>query len=252
MSLSFFQQLLQTVPETGIPVLRVVMGPFWTLVETPAGIGLAATQLATGPTHGQHGQQMPGAGHLAAFTARELAENVLEAPSPARSIGLAALNALLPPPTGQISNQNASDWLKTHAKTAKIGMVGWFPFIPDLQQAGFAIEIFENDPKTGFSITADRNKRLQTCDILCVTATTLLNDTIDDLLAAANPDAKKILVGPSTPLSPALLDTGWAALCGARVEQADPVIRVIQEGGCFRQIRREAPPSALRLLTLSR
>ena len=33
----FLENLLSRIPETGVPVHRVVMGPFWTLVETAAG-----------------------------------------------------------------------------------------------------------------------------------------------------------------------------------------------------------------------
>ena len=250
--MGFLERLLERIPEEGVPVRRVVMGPFWTLVEAESGIGLAAPQLADAPTHGQHGQQMPGAGHLTALTARELAENVLEPPSPARSIGLAALNALLPPPAGDVSDRNASEWLRGCGKDHRIGIVGWFPFIPELREEGFDLDVFEKASATGFAITRGRARRLKSCDILCVTAATLANGTLDGILDAARPDARKILVGPSAPLCRDVLDMGWDAVCGARVEQAEPVIRIIQEGGCFRQIRHSTPPSAVRLLTLQR
>ena len=250
--MTFLETLLSQIPETGIPVRRIVMGPFWTLVETPVGTGLASTQFADAPTHGRHSQNMPGAGHLTSLTARTLAENVLEPPSPARSIGLASLNALLPPPEGKCSDQNASEWIQFRGKGKRIGIVGWFPFIPALQSSGFELDIFEKDPSTGFAVTPSRALRLQSCDLLCITAATLANGTLDAILDAVRPDARKILVGPSAPLCRNLLDMGWDAVCGARIEQADPVIRIIQEGGCFRQIRHDSPPSAVRLLTLQR
>jgi hypothetical protein len=250
--MTFLETLLSQVPENGVPVRRVVMGPFWTLVETDIGIGLAATRLADAPTHGQHGQQMPGAGHLTALSARELAENVMEPPSPARSIGLAALNAILPSPGGDCTDQNASELLRAFGKGKRIGIVGWFPFIPALQADGFDLDVFEKDPATGFAVTPARASRLGACDLLCITAATLVNGTLDAILEAVRPDAGKILVGPSAPLCRDLLDLGWDAVCGARVEQADPVLRIIQEGGCFRQIRHAAPPGAVRLLTLHR
>lgn len=250
--MGFFGRLLERIPEDGIPVRRVVMGPFWTLVEAGSGIGLAATRLADAPTHGQHGQLMPGAGHLTALTARELAENVLEPPSPARSIGLAALNAILPPPHGKVSERNASEWLRNVGRNRRIGIVGWFPFIPELREAGFDLDVFEKDPVSGFAMTTDRARRIEACGVLCVTAATLANGTLDAILDAASPDARKILVGPSSPLCREVLEMGWDAVCGTRVEQADPVIRIIQEGGCFRQIRHAAPPGAVRLLTLER
>lgn len=251
--MTFLETLLSRIPEDGVPVRRVVMGPFWTLVETAAGIGLAATQLGDGPTHGRHSQHMPGAGHLTALTARTLAENVLESPSPARSVGLAALNALLPPPLEDdvLGDANASEWLRANARGRRIGIVGWFPFIDTLCAEGHDIEVFEKDPATGYAVTDARARRLASCDLLCITAATLLNDTLDSILAAA-PDAAKILVGPSSPLCTATLDLGFEAVCGARVMESAPLIPYIQQGACFHQLRHSAPPFALRLLTLSR
>lgn len=251
--MTFLESLLAQIPETGIPVRRVIMGPFWTLVETAAGTGLAGTQFADGPTHGRHAQQMPGAGHLTSLTARTLAENVLEPPSPARSVGLAALNALLPrPPRGPaLTTANASDWLRGHARGLRIGIVGWFPFIDALAADGYALDLFEKDPSTGYAVTPSRARRLAACDILCITAATLLNGTLDSILAAA-PSSRKILVGPSAPLTPAALGLGFDAICGCQIRRPAPLVPLIQQGACFRQIRRSAPPAALRLLTLSR
>lgn len=252
--MSFLESLLSLVPEEGIPVRNVVMGPFWTLVETAAGTGLASTQFAEGPTHGRHSQHMPGAGHLTALTARTLAENTREPPSPARSVGLAALNALLPPPgpDSNLSEANASEWLRARGRGKRIAVVGWFPFIDSLLADGYNLDIFEKDPATGYALTPDRVRRLATCDLLCITAATLLNDTLDPILAAVPHGAQKILVGPSSPLTQATLSIGFDAVCGAEVSDSAPLIPLIQQGACFRQLRHQTPPNALRLLTLSR
>lgn len=230
------------------------MGPFWTLVETAAGTGLAATQLGDGPTHGRHSQQMPGAGHLTALSARTLAENVLEGPSPARSVGLAALNALLPPAGDGcvLGDANASEWLRANARGRRVGIVGWFPFVDALRAEGLDIEVFEKDPADGYAMTRGRARRLKGCGVLCITAATLANDTLDGILGAAAPGVEKILVGPGAPLCAASLDFGFSAVCGARVEDAAALVPVIQEGGCFRQMRQAAPEGALRLVTLER
>ena len=94
---------------------------------------------------------------------------------------------------------------------------------------------------------AERAARLAACDGLCVTASALVNRTLGGLLAAARPDAWKLLVGPSAPLCREALDLGFAAVCGARVADVSAVVRVIQEGGCFQQIRRTG---GVRLLNL--
>lgn len=251
--MTFLDSLLSQIPETGIPVRRVVMGPFWTLVETPVGTGLASTQFADAPTHGRHSQNMPGAGHLTSLTARTLAENVLEPPSPARSVGLAALNALLPRPSRgpALAPSNASDWLRSHAQGLRIGIVGWFPFIDSLRTDGYRLDIFEKSSSTGFTLTPSRARRLAACDILCITAATLLNDTLDPILSAS-PSSRKILVGPSSPLTPSALSLGFDAICGCQVRRPAPLLPLIQQGACFRQLRHDTPPGTLRLLTLAR
>ena len=245
--MDFLAQLLDRLPRTGTPVTGAWIGPYWTAVQTGLGTGLAATQREAGPTHGEHAQRLPGAGRLLQMSARELAEGVLAELPLARSVGLAALNALLPEPAGRISERNAGDLAAERGAGRTVGVVGWFPFIPQLRQAAARVEIFEQDPAGGFALTPERTERLARCDGLCITASALLNGTLDGLLQAARPGAWKLLVGPSAPLCRAVLDLGFDAVCGARVRDPGPVVRVLQEGGCFQQIRQTG---AVRLLTL--
>jgi uncharacterized protein (DUF4213/DUF364 family) len=45
-----------------------------------------------------------------------------------------------------------------------------------------------------------------------------------------------MLLGPSTPLSPLLFKHRIDVLSGAIVEAVDPVLRVVMQGGNFRQV----------------
>ena len=245
--MDFLEQLWNRLPRTGAAVRQVWIGPYWTAVQTDLGTGLATTLLDAGPTHGEHAQHMAGAGHLSSLSGHELAENVLSDFPLERSVGLAALNALLPEPTGHLTERNAGELAVEHGAGKTVGVVGWFPFIPQLKQVAAGLEVFERDPETGFAMTAARAARLARCDVLCITALTLLNRTLDGILQAARPGAWKMLVGPSSPLCREALAFGFDAICGARVVDAPPVVRVIQEGGCFQQIRKTG---AVRLLNL--
>lgn len=240
-------QLLDRLPPDAAPVRDVWIGPYWTLVRTDRGAGLAATLLDAGPTHGAHAQHLADAGNLAGRDARELARGVSAGFPLARSVGLAALNALLPEPEGRLSDLNAGELAAEKGKGQTVGVVGWFPFIPRLRQAAAAVEVFEKDAETGFALTAERAARLARCDGLCLTASALLNGTLEGVMQAARPGAWKLLVGPSAPLCREMLALGFDAVCGARVENAESVARVIREGGCFQQIRRAG---GVRLLTL--
>lgn len=245
--MGFLEQLWNRLPRPGAPVRGVWIGPYWTAVQTEAGAGLATTLLEPGPTHGEHAQRLPGAGHLAQMSAHELAEGALSEFPLARSVGLAALNALLPEPAGTITERNAGDLVAEHGLGKILGVVGWFPFLPQLRQIAARVEVFEKGPETGFAMTEERAARLARCEVLCITAAALLNGSLDGLLQVARPEAWKALIGPSAPLCREALALGFDAICGARVLDAAPVVRVIQEGGCFQQIRQTG---AVRLLTL--
>lgn len=241
------ERLLERLAPDGASALGVWIGPYWTAVRTERGTGLATTVLEAGPTHGEHAQRMPGAGGLVGRAAAELARGVgLDHPL-ARSVGLAAINALLPEPTGRLTERNAGELAAERGAGKVVGVVGWFPFVPELRRAAARVEVFEKDEATGHELTPERRERLAECDVLCATASALANRTLGGLLAAARPDAWKMLAGPSAPLCAETLELGFGAVCGARVVDHEPVVRVIQEGGCFQQIRKTG---AVRLLCL--
>ena len=50
------------------------------------------------------------------------------------------------------------------------------------------------------------------------------------------PAAFKMLVGPTTPLSPILFDHGIHVLAGAVVTDLEPVLAAVSQGASFRQI----------------
>ena len=245
--MDFLQQLVARLPAEPVPVRGVWIGPYWTAVQTARGTGLATTTLADGPTHGPHARHMAAAGTLVRRCAPVLRAGVASSFALARSLGLAALNALLPEPIGKISERNAGELACAMGAGQVVGVVGWFPFIPQLKKHAAAVEIFEKDPQTGYTLTTERAERLARCDGLCVTASALVNQTLGGILAAVQPGAWKILVGPSAPLCAESLELGFTAICGARVTDTDAVVRVIQEGGCFQQIRQTG---GVRLLTL--
>jgi uncharacterized protein len=247
--MGFLEELLARCAASEERVRGVWIGPYWTVAQTEGGIGLASTQLAEGPTHGEHAQSLAGAGALAGRLAAELARGVSSGFALDRSVGLAVLNALVRPAAGALDGRNAGELLAERGAGKTVGVVGWFPFIPGLRQVAAAVETFEKDSRTGYDLTPSRAKALARCDVLCVTASTLVNGTLDALLQAANPRAWKALVGPSAPLCEEALALGFDAVCGARVLELGPIVRVVQEGGCFRQIRRTG---AVELATLLR
>jgi len=69
-------------------------------------------------------------------------------------------------------------------------------------------------------------------DVLLMTGSTIVNDTMDDLLALARPDARVVLVGPSVPLMPDILAAkGVDVLATIRISDPDRFLDVLAEGG---------------------
>jgi uncharacterized protein (DUF4213/DUF364 family) len=60
------------------------------------------------------------------------------------------------------------------------------------------------------------------------------------------PETLVVVLGPSTPLSPALFDYGVDVISGTRVVDAGLALRCLSEGATFRQIK------GVRLLTMER
>ena len=86
--------------------------------------------------------------------------------------------------------------------------------------------------------------------LLLITAATIVNHTIDDLLANAHSCREVAIIGPSTPM---LLDVFSAAnvrlLCGVVVQKPKEVLRVVSEGGGMQQFKPYVRKVSLRKAT---
>lgn len=69
-------------------------------------------------------------------------------------------------------------------------------------------------------------------DVLVITGTTLVNDTLGELVALARPSARIVVVGPTVTMIPdAFFERGCHILGGVRVTQPDAFLDIIAEGG---------------------
>jgi hypothetical protein len=224
------------------PVRSVLVGAHWTAVCS-RGCGLASTLLDDRP-HGEAQVRM--AGNLTGMSALQISElarseGLLEA-----SIGVAALNSLLEVDPAAGAAINAVDVLIERGAGKKIALVGHFPFIPSLRGAAGELWVLEQHPGTGEHPAEAASDLIPQADVVAITGTTLINHTLEGLLALCRPEALVMLLGPSTPLSPILFDHGVSILSGVRVVDETAARRTIAEGATFRQVQGVA------LLTLSR
>jgi hypothetical protein len=130
-----------------------------------------------------------------------------------------------------------------------VAIVGHFPFVDDVREAAESCWVLELHPRRG-DVPADRaDELLPQADVVALTSTSLINHTFDDLIGLCRPDSFVIMLGPSTPLSPVLLDAGVGVLSGTRVRDPERVLRSISQGATFRQIKRGG---GVLLLTMTR
>jgi len=177
------------------------------------------------------------AGTLAGRKASELVVQAKSLDVIAAAVGLATINALIEAPSsvdGDVIDLVAVE------KTDTVGMVGYFgPLVSPLQKAAKALHIIERRQELEGSVLPEQaaGDILPQCQIVILTATSLLNRTLDGLLDHCSGAHEIVLLGPSTPLLPEVFAArGVTLLLG--VEVIDPIqaMQVISEGGGTRQL----------------
>jgi len=196
------------------------MGVAWTPSRSPTG----------SCTHLSH------AGSLLGLAAKESlswlnSDTMLE-----RAIGLATFNALNSKVNRNLLDEEAVSLLKLQAGEHVV-MVGHFaPIVQRIEKTGCRLEVIELDPdkpgNLGILNTQQDFSALAQCDVAIITATSIINKTIDALLAAMQNSRAAVLLGPSTPVCPeAFAGSKITQLSGAYVQQPDKIKAIISQGG---------------------
>jgi uncharacterized protein len=214
------------------PIHSILVGAHWTIVCSRC-CGMAATLMGE-HTHGHAAVRE--VGRLHTKTALELAayaqsDNLLEA-----SIGLAAINSLLEVDESKAVEINALEVLIQHGRGKSVALVGHFPFIPKLHPEVGQLWIIEQHPSQGEYPAESAADLIPQADVVAITSSTLINHTLDGLLALCSPEALVMMLGPSTPLSPVLFNHGVSILSGSKVVDEAAVLRTVGQGATFQQV----------------
>ncbi len=242
--MGFIDDLLASLPAEPVAVRDVRVGPFWTVVWTERAAGLASTQR---DTHTPHGQSLiRWAGDLLERSAQELA-GLLRSDSPMEAgLGMAAANALLEVDEASLTDRNASQEIIHRGEGKRVVIVGHFPFIPDVRRAVGHLDVLEMEPGPGELPPTAAADVIPLADVVAITGTSLVNRTFDDLLQHCRPDAFVLMLGPTTPLTPLLFDSGVDLIAGTQVTDPLVALTVAGQGAIFRQMR------GVRLVTMAR
>lgn len=238
-----------------IAVERAVIGLFFTGVKL-AGIaadGSVAGSCAT-PRDAIPGDvccpvtaRAAGYQALAGRPAAELMRDAVSANGLRRAVGIATLNALAElcwrrRPHPDVDLLPGADAFAAAALRGKeqVVLVGAFiPFLKELKRRGQPYLVLEQNPAMlkpeempFYRPAAQAREIVPNADVLLVTGATLLNDTLEDLLAWARPEARVTVVGPTVGMLPdAFLARGADVLGTLRITQPDAFLDLLAEGG---------------------
>ena len=215
--------------DTAAPVTGTQMGQCWTAVETAEHFGMAmTTPVDTAPRLLS--------GDYTGMPLRELAAacrswNLTEA-----GYGMAAVNAFYNTPA-RLAQLNAYEPFDNYCtdgldlRGRHIGVVGHLNMPPSILEQAASVRILERSPRPGDYPDSACDWLLPQCDVVIMTASTLVNKTLPHLLELCR-DAYTILAGPSCPLCPGLLELGIDRIAG---------LVITDVGGMKDKILREIP-----------
>ncbi|MEM2900346.1 MAG: DUF364 domain-containing protein, partial [Thermoplasmata archaeon] len=141
------------------------------------------------------------------------------------SVGIAAINSLIKP-IGK--EESVNQYIEKEAKGKTICIIGRFPFNDEMKKIAKKTYVLEFDPLPGELPSEACDDVVPKADMNIITATTLINGTIDHLLEISS--GKNIVLGPSTPMHPILFDHGIDVLAGIRVVDKMLLQRAIVQG----------------------
>lgn len=199
-------------------VTGTLMGDCWTAVETKDHFGMAMTTpvdtapaMLSGDYKGMNLKQLSSAAK---------SWNLTEA-----GFGMAAVNAFYNTPEKMEKlgafepfEHYCTHGLDLHGK--HIGVVGHMNMPASVHEQAASVRYLERNPRPGDYPDSACDWLLPQCDVVLITASTLVNKTLPHVLELCK-DAYTILTGPSCPMCPALLEMGIDRLAGLVITDRD-------------------------------
>ncbi|HTP25475.1 MAG TPA: DUF364 domain-containing protein [Anaeromyxobacteraceae bacterium] len=230
---------------------RVVVGLFFTGVKLSNGHGgVCFTPLKSIPEAvccPSSAKALPFAGKLRGREALQVAQEALSGGPLQKAIGIAVMNALTDAqrlrerPRGYTMEAGVDpiDELVIPEGASVVVVGALVPYLRLLKARGKPFRVLEQDPVTlkadelPFYAPAERaTEDIPRADVLIITGTTLINGTLDGLLALARPGTHITVVGPTASMVPdALFRRGVRLVGGIRVTDPDALLETLAEGG---------------------
>jgi hypothetical protein len=152
-------------------------------------------------------------------------------------IGMASLNSLLEIDCGKLREINAKHIIADRAAGKNLMVVGHFPFVNIIRPYVRNLWVMEKKPGAEHISEEEGYQLLPEADVVAITGSSLINHTFGRIMSHCRSNSFKIMLGPSTPLSPVLFDYGLDAIGGALVEVVNTVLAEVEQGAAFRNLK---------------
>jgi uncharacterized protein (DUF4213/DUF364 family) len=152
-------------------------------------------------------------------------------------IGMASLNSLLEIDYDKLHEINAKHIVADRAAGKNLMVVGHFPFVDTIRPSVRNLWIMEKQPGAEHISEEEGYQLLPEADVVAITGSSLINHTFELIMANCRPSSFKIMLGPSTPLSPILFDYGLDAIGGTLVDDVRGVLVEVEQGAAFRKLK---------------
>ncbi|MCL2281529.1 MAG: DUF364 domain-containing protein [Dehalococcoidia bacterium] len=234
-----------------ITVERAVFGIFFSGVKLSNGQGgvcfTPVKEIPEAVCCPSSAKAMPLSGRLSGRSAAEYLADLEHDNILRKTLAIATLNALS---ATYWSRQTAHKYEITTGKDAfddleipdsgKTVVIGALvPILKKLIAAEADFKVLEMDSRTlkskeleHFAPAAEMSRYVPQADLLVITGTTLINDTLPSILEIAKPGAKIVVAGPTASMLPeAFFKYGVTILGGILVTKSDEILDVIAEAG---------------------
>lgn len=231
---------------------RAVLGLFFSGVKLSNGFGgICFTPIKDIPEAVCCPSQlkaMPGSGKIKGTTVGEFLEDAFSLNNSLKNaVGIAVMNAL----SNTIWNSGASrdydivtgvdpvDTIEIPDEANVVVVGALVPYMRKLIKRGKPFGILEQDPRTlkekemPFYVPPEKAVgKIKQADIMIITGTTLINNTLEGLLGQAKTGAEIVLVGPTASMLPeAFFRRGVKVIGGVMVTKPDEMLDVLSEAG---------------------
>ena len=234
------QKLFESVCDVAnrVTVKQVFIGLGYTAVTTSdGGFGIAATGVALDGSHS-------GNLDIADYEGRpaiDLLAGIQASDPMLRTLSLALINALNHSRAIQYPEDSRNRILFDHFDIlggARVAMVGYFPpLVRFLEKKQIPLSVIDSARGIGDKKTFE-DQLENWAEVLILTATSIINSTMEELLSHAGPQLKTVILGPSTPMLPdAFTHLRVHMLAGSAITDHPGALKVVRHGGGTRALK---------------